>query len=67
MPEGVMSVTELKERFSGGMECREEPKLGEDGIRLGGGVFENGEREGVRSELCIGFSTSPSPSTRPLV
>lgn len=67
MPEGVVSVTELKERFSGGMEGREEPKLAEDGIRLGGGVFENGEREGVRSELCIWSSTSPSPNTRPSV
>ena len=54
------------ERFDGGIVGREEPKLGEDGIRLGGGVFENGEDEGVRSELCVRSSTSSSPSTRPL-
>jgi len=62
-----MSITEWMERFSGRMVGREEPKLGEDGIRLGGGVFEYGEEEGVRSELGgVWSSTSSSPSTRPL-
>lgn len=54
------------ERFNGGIVGREKPKLGEDDIRLGGGVFENGEEEGVRSEPCVWSSTSSSPSTRPL-
>ena len=62
-----MSVIECTERFSGGAVGLE--KTDEDDIRLeGGGVFEYGEAEGVRSRLLGGSwsSTSSSPSTRPL-